>query len=56
MYKREDYRAAVDLIAAGKVITEPLMSKHFTMDDYLAAYRFIDEARDHTMKVFIDIG
>lgn len=56
MYKREDYLLAVELIESGQVATEPLMSKHFAMDDYLAAYHFIDQARDQSMKVFIDIG
>ncbi len=56
MYKREDYVRAVELVASGAVQTDPLISKHFAMDDYLEAYRFIDQARDKTMKVFIDIG
>jgi L-iditol 2-dehydrogenase len=56
MYKREDYLKAVELISTGEVCTEPLISKHFAMTDYLEAYRFIDQARDKTMKVFIDIA
>lgn len=56
MYKREDYIKAIELVASAKIRTEPLMSKHFSMDDYLEAYKFIDQARDKTMKVFIDIA
>lgn len=59
MYKREDYVRAVELIArgdAGGIVTGPLMSKHFAMDDYLDAYKFIDRQGDKTMKVFIDIA
>ncbi len=56
MYKREDYLKAVELIESGEVITTPLMSRHYKMDEYLEAYRFIDQARDKTMKVFIDIA
>ena len=56
MYKDYDYRKAVELIASGGIRTEPLMSRHFAMDDYLEAYKFIDQARDQTMKVFIDIA
>jgi L-iditol 2-dehydrogenase len=56
MYKAEDYRRAVELIDSGGINTGPLMSKHFAMIDYLQAYRFIDEQRDKTMKVFIDIA
>lgn len=56
MYKKEDYLNAVELMNMGEVVTEPLMSKHYNMDDYLDAYQFIDQARDKTMKVFIDIA
>jgi L-iditol 2-dehydrogenase len=56
MYKAEDYRRAVELIASGRVITEPLMSQHFPFDAYLEAYRFIDRQGDRTMKVFIDVA
>jgi 2-desacetyl-2-hydroxyethyl bacteriochlorophyllide A dehydrogenase len=56
MYKSQDYQRAVELIASGGIITEPLMSKHFSMDDYIEAYRFIDQQGDKTMKVFIDVA
>lgn len=56
MYKKEDYERAVELIGTGEVSTIPLMSRHYSMDDYLDAYKFIDQARDRTMKVFIDIA
>ena len=55
MYQRADYVRAVDLIASGGVITRPLMSKHFSIDDYLEAYHFIDAQGDKSLKVFIDI-
>jgi L-iditol 2-dehydrogenase len=56
MYKRQDYLKAVELVSTGQVCTEPLISKHFSMEDYQEAYRFIDQQRDKTMKVFIDIA
>jgi L-iditol 2-dehydrogenase len=56
MYQKQDYERAVALVTSGQVCTEPLISKHFPMDAYLEAYRFIDQARDKTMKVFIDIA
>ncbi len=56
MYKREDYQRAVELVKSGKLLTVPLMSKHFPMEEYLEAYRFIDRQRDKTMKVFIDVA
>ncbi|MDP2975525.1 MAG: zinc-binding dehydrogenase, partial [Anaerolineales bacterium] len=56
MYKAEVYQQAVKLIDQGAIITEPLMSRHFSFDEYLQAYQFIDESRDKVMKVFIDIA
>lgn len=55
MYRTEDYRRAVAAIADGRVATDPLISRHFDFEDYLQAYRYIDEAGDRTMKVFIDL-
>lgn len=55
MYKHEDYLKAVELIASGKVITEPLVTKHFPFEEYAAAYKFIDEQRDKRLKVMIDM-
>lgn len=56
MYQRPDYEQAVAWIASGDIVTEPLMSEHFAMADYLEAYRYIDAKRDRTMKVFIDVA
>ena len=56
MYQRPDYEQAVAWIASGDIITEPLMSEHFPMERYIDAYRYIDEKRDQTMKVFIDVA
>jgi len=55
MYKHEDYLKAVELIASGDVITEPLVTKHFPFEQYMEAYKFIDEQGDKTMKVMIDL-
>ena len=56
MYQRPDYERAVELIESGVVATKPLMSRHFPLEEYLYAYRFIDAQGDKTMKVFIDIA
>jgi L-iditol 2-dehydrogenase len=56
MYQRPDYEQAVAWIDSGDIVTEPLMSEHFAFKDYLAAYRYIDQKRDQTMKVFIDVA
>jgi len=55
MYQREDYRLAIEGIAGGAIITNPLVSRHFRLDEFAAAYRFIDAARDKTVKVMIDV-
>jgi L-iditol 2-dehydrogenase len=55
MYKKEDYHTAIRLIRSGKVNLKPLMSKHFPFRDYGEAYKFIEQNRDRTMKVFIDL-
>ena len=56
MYQRPDYERAVELIASGGIITEPLVSKHFSLDDYIEAYRYIDQFGDKSMKVVIDVA
>ena len=56
MYQRSDYEKAVALLASGRVISEPLFSKHFPLEKYLDAYEFIESQRDQTMKVFIDLA
>jgi 2-desacetyl-2-hydroxyethyl bacteriochlorophyllide A dehydrogenase len=55
MYKHEDYVRAVELIASGEVITDPLVTKHFSFEQYEQAYKFIDEQGDRTLKVMIDL-
>lgn len=56
MYQKQDYLRAVELIASGAIKTEPLMSIHFSFENYLEAYRYIDRQGDKTMKVFIDVS
>jgi hypothetical protein len=55
MHQEGDYRKAVDLITTGKVNLSPLITNHFPFEQYLEAYRFIDEKKDRTMKVIIDV-
>lgn len=55
MYRHEDYLTAIELVAAGKIQLKPLMTKHFAFKDYQAAYKFIDENQETTMKVIIDV-
>ena len=55
MYRSEDYLKAIELVNEGKVRLAPLVSRHFAFRDYLEAYRYIDENRETTMKVIIDV-
>jgi len=55
MYKHEDYEKAVELITSGKVITKPLVTKHFPFEEYNQAYKFIEQQRDKTLKIMIDL-
>jgi L-iditol 2-dehydrogenase/threonine 3-dehydrogenase len=55
MYCHEDYEAAVEMIASGRIITPPLLSKSFPFDKYIDAYRFIEEQGDKSMKVMIEL-
>ena len=55
MYMHEDYLEAAEMIASGKVITEPLVTKHFAFEEYPDAYKYIDTEGDKTMKVMIDL-
>ncbi len=55
MYQHEDYTDAIELVRTGKVKLEPLMSKHFPFQKFLDAYHYIDDNRETTMKVLIDV-
>jgi len=55
MYKAEDYRIAIDLIQSNRINLDPLISQHFTFEDYPKAFKFIEKTQDKTMKVLIDL-
>ncbi|NBI91660.1 alcohol dehydrogenase [Lachnospiraceae bacterium] len=55
MYRHEDYLGAIELVNEGKVHLRPLISKTFAFKDYLKAYQYIDENRETTMKVIINV-
>ena len=55
MYKKQDFTEAVELVAGGQVKLEPMYSEHFPLEQYIDAYRFIDEQGEKSMKVFIDL-
>ena len=55
MYRHDDYVDAIRLVNEGKVHLRPLISKTFVFQDYLKAYQYIDNNRETTMKVLIDV-
>ncbi|MCI8887235.1 MAG: alcohol dehydrogenase catalytic domain-containing protein [Hungatella sp.] len=55
MYRNEDYLDAIRLVNEKKVVLAPLVSEHFAFKDYLKAYEYIDDNRESTMKVIINV-
>lgn len=55
MYRHNDYLEAIEMVRSGKVRLQPLMSKHFPFRRFLDAYQYIDENREKTMKVLVDV-
>jgi L-iditol 2-dehydrogenase len=55
MYQEPDWRRAIGLVEQRKVSLEPLVTHHFPLAEYLAAYRYIDANRERAMKVMIDV-
>lgn len=55
MYRHEDYIDAIQLVNEKKVALEPLISKVFAFDQYLDAYKFIDENREEAMKIIVNV-
>lgn len=55
MYRNEDYLDAIRLVKEDKVQLLPLVTKHFAFKNYLEAYQYIDEHKETTMKVIINV-
>ncbi|MDD2458157.1 MAG: alcohol dehydrogenase catalytic domain-containing protein [Eubacteriales bacterium] len=55
MYRHDDYVDAIRIVSEGQVNLKPLVSKHFPLSQYQDAYEFIDNNRETTMKVLIDM-
>ncbi len=55
MYRHEDYVDAIRFVKEGKIQLKPLMSARFAFEDYQKAYEYIDNNRESTMKVLIDV-
>ena len=55
MYRHEDFVDAIRFVEEGKVKLEPLQSAKFAFEDFNAAYEYIDNNRETTMKVIVDV-
>jgi L-iditol 2-dehydrogenase len=55
MYRHEDYLEAIRIINENKVTLKPLVSKHFPFEEYQKAYEYIDNNRETTMKILVDV-
>ena len=55
MYRHDDYVDGIRLVNEGKVHLRPLISKTFAFKDYKKAYEYIDDNRETTMKVIINV-
>ncbi len=55
MYRHDDYVDAINLVNHKKVLLTPLISKTFVFRDYKKAYEYIEENKETTMKVIINV-
>lgn len=55
MYRHEDYVDAIRLVNEKKVALEPLISKVFPFEQYLDAYKFIENNREEAMKIIVNV-
>ena len=55
MYRHDDYIDAIKLVNDKKVDLETLVTKQFPFEQYLDAYKFIDEHREEAMKIIINV-
>ncbi len=55
-YVIEDFRTAIKLIEAGKINLQPLITHRFPFENYMRAYKQIEEMGDKTMKVIVQVN
>ena len=55
MYLEEDFQDTIDYMAAGKIKMEPLVSKVFKFDEYGDAFKYIENNKDSSLKVLIEL-
>ncbi len=55
MYQKKDYERAIELVAAGKLHLNEMITQRFPFSQYLAAYEAIESSGGRYMKVMIDL-
>ena len=55
MYLEKDFQDTIDYMAAGKINMKPLVSKIFKFDEYQDAYKYIENNKDISLKVLIEV-
>jgi L-iditol 2-dehydrogenase len=55
MYQKKDYQRAIELVAAGKLALDQMVTHRFAFDHYLEAYEAIESSGGRYMKVMIDL-
>lgn len=55
MYVDKDFQDTIDYMAEGKINMEPLISKVFPFEKYSEAFRYIEENKDTSIKVLIEM-
>jgi len=55
MYREEDYITSIELVEAGLIDFDSLITHRVKFKDYTKAYEIIDQEKDKAMKVMIDM-
>lgn len=55
MYQKKDYIRAIELVSAGKLCLDQMVTHRFAFKDYLKAYKAIEASGGNYMKVMIDL-
>ncbi len=55
MYRNEDFLQAIQLVNKGKIDLSTLISIQFPFEEFKSAYDYIDNNREKTMKVIINV-
>ncbi len=55
MFMKKDYLKAIELAESGKLAMEELITDRFSLSSYEKVYKYIEENKDHIMKVMLEI-